>query len=299
MNGDNTDLIAEQTPRFLELLNNIQSETEKVSEFVSSFRSTLIDDGALQAQSEGVSLLSLKSHLLLDYVINLVKVISHRLEAKPLSLLHSDVIEQMIRERVVLEKIKPLELKTKYQIDKLVTLATTGSENIHHPLSYKPNPSNLMPREGLSLGSEGDAAGVYRPPRISAVPGIIGSAGEVREEGRDRERRRALQSSLIRDLREEVGDTPQEIAAREDSRSVRVADRRREREKYEEDNFMRVTVSKKQRRQEKSSRSEMESIMDFGRTEFSEEGELKVRGQNRPRGDRKRKTSGRAKRKKH
>ena len=72
-----------------------------------------------------------------------------------------------------------------------------------------------------------------------------------------------------------------------------------EREKYEEDNFMRVTVSKKQRRQEKSSRSEMESIMDFGRTEFSEEGELKVRGQNRPRGDRKRKTSGRAKRKKH
>ena len=299
MNGDTTDIIAEQTPRFLEVLNNIRSETDKVSVFVTSLHSALSDEGALESQSEGISLLSLKSHLLLDYVINLAKLILHRLEGKPLSLMQSDVIKQMVRERVVLEKIKPLEMKTKYQIDKLVTLATTGFESMHRPLSYKPNPSNLMPREeGLSLGNEGDAGGVYRPPRISAAPGIVGSAGEVREEGRDRDRRRALQSSLIRELREEVGDTPQEIFAREDARSARVAERVRERERYEEDNFMRLTVSKKQRRQEKITRSEMESIMDFGRTEFSEDGNLEVRGQ-RPRGDRKRKASGRAKRKKH
>ena len=297
MNGD---LIAEQTPHFLEVLNNIRSETDKVSDFIVSYHSALSDEGALESQSEGISLLSLKSHLLLDYIINLTKVMLHRLEGKPLSLLHSDVIEHMVRERVVLEKIKPLELKTKYQIDKLVTLATTSSENIHHPLSYKPNPSNLMPREeGLSLGNEGETGGVYRPPRISAVPGIIGSVGEAREEGRDRDRRRALQSSLIRELREEVGDTPQEVSAREDSRSAKVADRMRERERYEEDNFMRLTVSKKQRRQEKGARAEMESIMDFGRTEFSEDGNLVLRGQKRLRGDRQRKASGRAKSKKH
>ncbi|KAI6650622.1 Neuroguidin [Oopsacas minuta] len=151
--GEDEDIVAEHTPRFLELLSNIKTETDKAKEFVSSFHSSSSEDSALETQSEGISLLSLKSHLLLDYIINLTKVILHKLEAKPLSLVHSDVIDQLIKERVVLEKIKPLEMKTKYQIDKLVTLATRGSTSNHHPLSYKPNPSNLMPRkEGLSLG---------------------------------------------------------------------------------------------------------------------------------------------------
>ena len=266
-------------------------------EFVSSFHSTLHDDGILESQSEGISLLSLKSYLLLDYNINLSKVILHKVQGKPLSLLHDDVINQLIRERVVLERIKPLEMKTKYQIDKLVTLATTGTVSSTHPLSYKPNPSHLVPREeGLSLGGEGESegTGVYKPPRISAVPGIVGTVGEMREEGRDRDRRKALQSSLIRELREEVRDTPQEISAREYSRSEKVAEKRLERERYEEDNFMRLTVSKKQRKQEKSVRTEMDSIMDFGTTEFSEDGQLRMKG-----GRGKRKASGRAKKKRH
>ena len=294
MNTDTEEDIAEDTPCFLELLDNIKTEIDKVREFVSRFHSTLSDDGILESQTDGISLLSLKSFLLLDYNINLSKVILHKVQGKSLSLLHDDVIDQLIRERVVLEKIKPLEMKTKYQIDKLVTLATTGSVSSSHPLSYKPNPSHLMPREGLSVGGEGEETGVYRPPRISAVPGIVGTVGEMREEGRDRDRRKALQSSLIRELREEVRDTPQEISAREYSRSEKVAEKRMERERYEEDNFMRLTVSKKQKRQEKSVRSEMDSIMDFGRTEFSEDGQLKMRG-----GRGKRKTSGRAKKKRH
>ena len=294
MNTDTEEDIAEDTPCFLELLDNIKTEIDKVREFVSRFHSTLSDDGILESQTDGISLLSLKSFLLLDYNINLSKVILHKVQGKSLSLLHDDVIDQLIRERVVLEKIKPLEMKTKYQIDKLVTLATTGSVSSSHPLSYKPNPSHLMPREGLSVGGEGEETGMYRPPRISAVPGIVGTVGEMREEGRDRDRRKALQSSLIRELREEVRDTPQEISAREYSRSEKVAEKRMERERYEEDNFMRLTVSKKQKRQEKSVRSEMDSIMDFGRTEFSEDGQLKMRG-----GRGKRKTSGRAKKKRH
>eukprot|EP00800_Vazella_pourtalesii_P014207 TRINITY_DN3567_c0_g3_i1.p1 TRINITY_DN3567_c0_g3~~TRINITY_DN3567_c0_g3_i1.p1 ORF type:complete len:117 (+),score=44.53 TRINITY_DN3567_c0_g3_i1:154-504(+) len=116
----------------------------------------------------------------------------------------------------------------------------------------------------------------------------------MREEGRDRDRRKALQSSLIRELREEVRDTPQEISAREYSRSEKVAEKRLERERYEEDNFMRLTVSKKQRKQEKSVRTEMDSIMDFGTTEFSEDGQLRMKG-----GRGKRKASGRAKKKRH
>ena len=295
MNTDTEEIIAEDTPRFLELLHNIKTEIDKVREFVSSFHSTLQDDGILESQSDGISLLSLKAYLLLDYNINLSKVILQKVQGKPMSLLHDDVIDQLIRERVVLEKIKPLEMKTKYQIDKLVTLATTGSVSSSHPLSYKPNPSHLMPREeGLSVGVEGEGTGVYRPPRISAVPGIVGAVGEMREEGRDRDRKKALQSSLIRELREEVRDTPQEISAREYSRSEKVAEKRMERERYEEDNFMRLTVSKKQKRQEKSVRTEMESIMDFGRTEFSEDGQLRMTG-----GREKRKASGRAKKKRH
>ena len=294
---DSEDLIAEQTPRFLQLLSNLQVETDKVSEFVSSLHSALSDDGALEVQSDGISLFSLKSHLLLDYVINLARLILHKVEGMPLPLIHDDVINQMIGGRVVMEKIRPLEMKTKYQVDKLVTLATTGSVGTHHPLAYKPNPKNLMPREeGMGLVAEGGGTGAYRPPRISAMPGIVGSVGEEKEERREQDKKKALQSSLIRELREEVADTPLEFSASEQARSGRVAEKRRELERYEEDNFLRLPTSKKQRSRGNRGMNEMESIMDFGRTEFSEEGELRMKGK---KGARKKKWSGRAKKKKN
>ena len=59
----------------------------------------------------------------------------------------------------ILEKIRPLDLKLRYQVDKLIKLATTGNGNVSlincinifcvvsagsNPLHFRPNPDNLI-----------------------------------------------------------------------------------------------------------------------------------------------------------
>lgn len=80
--------------------------------------------------SSGISLLSLKNHLLLSYLQHIVALFSLKLSAK--SLTGSDraqgVVAHLVKLRVVLEKIAPLEQKLKYQIEKLVRKADQFDE---------------------------------------------------------------------------------------------------------------------------------------------------------------------------
>jgi U3 small nucleolar ribonucleoprotein protein LCP5 len=90
---------------------------------------------------DGISLLSLKHHLLLAYMQSLVLLQSHRLLGHSLTTRSpppepfnssdrgrrgadaGDLVDSMIEGRIVLEKIKLLESKMRYQIEKLVQLA--------------------------------------------------------------------------------------------------------------------------------------------------------------------------------
>ncbi|KAF8450999.1 hypothetical protein L210DRAFT_3521975 [Boletus edulis BED1] len=56
-----------------------------------------------------------------------------------------DLVDSMIEGRVVLEKIKVLENRIKYQIDKLVRIADDAPKNVtDDPLAFRPNPQNLV-----------------------------------------------------------------------------------------------------------------------------------------------------------
>ena len=90
---------------------------------------------------DGISLLSLKHHLLLSYLQSLVLLSARRAtgdsltDRTPLSSPFStvdrelrgsgagDLVDSMIEGRVVLEKIKVLESRMRYQIEKLVRVA--------------------------------------------------------------------------------------------------------------------------------------------------------------------------------
>ncbi|KAF9821596.1 hypothetical protein IEO21_00442 [Rhodonia placenta] len=90
-----------------------------------------------------------------------------------------DRVDSLIEARVALEKIKMLEGRMQYQIEKLVRVAeeaTTSNENVvNDPLAFRPNPAALMDQgsgsedeeEGVK-GAERD--GVYRPPKLAPVP---------------------------------------------------------------------------------------------------------------------------------
>ena len=90
---------------------------------------------------DGISLLSLKHHLLLSYLQSLVLVSARRAtgdslgeRTPPTSLFSTvdreargsgagDLVDSMIEGRIVLEKIKVLESRMRYQIEKLVRVA--------------------------------------------------------------------------------------------------------------------------------------------------------------------------------
>ena len=95
---------------------------------------------------DGISLLSVKSHLMVSYLQSLVLLSARRALGQSLSERNppsepfsstsrgargsgaGDRVDSMIEDRVVLEKIKVLEGKMRYQIDKLVRVAEESSE---------------------------------------------------------------------------------------------------------------------------------------------------------------------------
>ncbi|KAF8137430.1 hypothetical protein EV363DRAFT_1446281 [Boletus edulis] len=105
----------------------------------------------------------LKHHLMLFYLQSLVLLVARRAagdtleDRTPASLSFStakrdarawagvgDLVDSMIEGRVVLEKIKVLENRIKYQIEKLVRIANDASKNVtDDPLAFRPNPQNL------------------------------------------------------------------------------------------------------------------------------------------------------------
>lgn len=51
---------------------------------------------------------------------------------------------RLAENRTVLEKMRPIDQKLTYQIDKLIKTATTGVPAANDPLRFKPNPDGLV-----------------------------------------------------------------------------------------------------------------------------------------------------------
>lgn len=131
--------------------------------------------------SKGISFLEVKYHLLLQYIANLAFIIQLKLSGKRLE--SHPVIQSLIELRVMLEKMKPVEQKLKYQIDKVVRTAVVGAQDnemsnsgsalsrsagtsghlimsvclwcltsfiwiVSDPLAFKPNPMDLVSKTG-------------------------------------------------------------------------------------------------------------------------------------------------------
>lgn len=128
-------------------------------------------------------------------------------------------IDRLIEIRTVLEKIRPIDYKLRYQIDKLVKTAITGTSNASDPNSFKPNPGNLISQLGDEAAnnespSESDSddepattsshkkkssklssggSGVYVPPKLSAMHYDEGdSKAERSRKQLERAKKRAL-----------------------------------------------------------------------------------------------------------
>ena len=158
------------------------------------------------ATAEGVSLLEAKVQLMLQYNITLGLVALLKLEGKPLGghplvgefrprqmrwwgTLHARMTaawrtqlmlntrtghlseDRLCFLRTLLEKIRPIEAKLKYQLDRLVRVAVEGegAESGGDLLRHKPRAQNLLPKQGQRCGRAGQCSVVLMRLRVATV----------------------------------------------------------------------------------------------------------------------------------
>lgn len=167
-------------PQAFRLLGEMNANVFQVNQLVDDML-TKVKNGEVSTD-KGLSFLEMKYHMLLSYLINLTYVVlrkcsGERIEGDP-------SIDRLVEIRTVLEKIRPIDQKLKYQIDKLVKTTVTGTSANNDPSNFKANPDALMPKlDGADEDSDSEEddddpankskqsrkSGVYVPPKLAAV----------------------------------------------------------------------------------------------------------------------------------
>ncbi|PNJ35696.1 NGDN isoform 4 [Pongo abelii] len=264
-------------PSAVTLLKNLQEQVMAVTAQVQSLTQK-VQAGAYPTE-KGLSFLEVKDQLLLMYLMDLTHLILDK--ASGGSLQGHDAVLRLVEIRTVLEKLRPLDQKLKYQIDKLIKTAVTGSLSENDPLRFKPHPSNMMSKlssedeeEEEAEDGQSEASGKksvkgvskkYVPPRL--VPVHYDETEAEREKKRlERAKRRALSSSVIRELKEQYSDAPEEIRDARHPHVTRQSQEDQHRINYEESMMVRLSVSKREKGRRKRANvmsSQLHSLTHF------------------------------------
>ncbi len=255
--GTQADLNDEEMADFIGLLKDFKERLQLLrTQLVPLMQRAR--DGSLPSSS-GLSFLQLKYHLMLGYCSSVVYYLmlkgrSGRVEGHP-------VIKRMIRFRLMLEKIRPLESKMKFQIENLLQ-AQAADES-----GFKPNLDDMVVDSDADDGEEdGTDSNVYRAPKLAPVY-YPEDDSEISKQKRQDERRQKVlsKSRLLAELRGELDDLPEE----ESIDPVRMASRittdtkAQEREAYEEETFSRFQISKKEKRRLEQAAKPLDELDDL------------------------------------
>ncbi|XP_054667483.1 neuroguidin [Grus americana] len=209
-----------------------------------------VGGGRLRTE-KGVSLLEVRAQALLQYLQDLALLLAAKTRGGTLGALPA--LPRLLETRLVLEKLRPAERRLKYQLEKLLRAGGRGGGGDDDPLRFRPAPANMEEEgEEEEEGGGAKAPGLgggrrYVPPRL--VPVQYDAVGQERERrAREAARRRALSGSVIRELREELGDAPHQVGGDEGGASAtpRHAQMRR---RYEEAMLVRLRESRRERAQ--------------------------------------------------
>merc|ERR1712226_1689047 len=108
----------------------------------------------------GISLIQLKNVALMAHNANLLQIVDLKLRGE--SIKESSTVDRLLETRVLMEQVKPLEVKLKYQMERLLKLTTTSNVDVNNEsrsekaLSYKPNLSKLMAVKSNQKKNRGD-----------------------------------------------------------------------------------------------------------------------------------------------
>ncbi|EPZ33023.1 Sas10 domain-containing protein [Rozella allomycis CSF55] len=257
------DMLQKEAPELLSLFVDFKKYLGEIRNTLEPLM-TRVKNGEIQT-SKGLSFLEVKYQLLLSYCTNisfylLLKARGKRVKDHP-------VIDRLVELRIILEKMKPMEMKLKYQIDKILKSSLEKND----PLQFKANVDNLEVNEEESEKEENQ---VYKAPKIAPMHFNDKTTKEEKKERLMKEK--AMKSRLLKDLREEFSERPEEIKDNFEDDEDEEMKRLKEKLLYEEENFNRLILSKKEMKKLNSKqklRNDLSQLDDFGDTSFLDEKE--------------------------
>ena len=104
----------------------------------------------------------------------------------------------------------------------------------------------------------------YVAPKVAPMHYEEDTLEARKQRALDKAKKRALSSSLIRELRNEFDDAPEEISEVTVGRK-KLNKKQDERTRYEEDNFVRLNLTRKEKRREEGPNHGLLTVSDLGR----------------------------------
>lgn len=257
----------------VELIKELKTKLDVVQKQLEPLITKVRESGF--STHEGLTYLETKYQLLLSYCMNIIFFLT--LKSSGQSVEDHPVIEYLVEQRKLLEKVKPIDDRMKNQIDRLISLANSASseettdkmeedESESEEESSKPNLADFMDDDDdLSEDSSIDESSdeeqsksqkkeeLYVAPKLMAVSTNLDQREKKLskyEKKKEQLKQRLIDSGIIQDFAEEYGDAPilrdsNSGIKNNASKAVKFA---KEVEEYEANNLKRVHLTKQQRK---------------------------------------------------
>ncbi|TKY74418.1 Neuroguidin protein [Spatholobus suberectus] len=250
-----------EAPRLAALLKEMKEGLDTVRRKIQSLTAK-VKEGQYPT-ADGFRYLEAKNLLLLNYCQSLVYYLLRK--AKGLSIEDHPVVRSIVEIRLYLEKIRPIDKKQQYQIQKLMQAsenATRSDIQSKEPVAsnknedvskYRPNPDMLVSKLDLTSQDGNDS---YQPVKFAPTSMDLDKASKHERNASRREKeilKQSKQSDYIRTLMNDMEEKPEEI--RDFEGASREVDgyiaKMEERARQEEELFTRVPLTKQERKREK------------------------------------------------
>ena len=291
-------MLERDAPELIQLLHEFKDKVEVIKNQLLPLLDS-IDAGQLLTK-DGLSYLQVKFHLLLSYCTDIVFYLLLKVSGKPVK--GHPVIDELLRLRVILTKLGPVDKKLSYQVSKLLRLAHSGASTsggstekavarddmVSDPLMFKPSLGSLRGHtrndvrkaragntKARARGGSGSDSGyesecesdeaeseyededelaeemaAFVAPKVTAV-NLGGAHDESSLDKKARKLQRKLKNSaMLRKLKDEFADRPEEVVNPGVVDLEFLDKATAERIKYEEENFTRLVMTKKQKNEQ-------------------------------------------------
>ncbi|CAH9105184.1 unnamed protein product [Cuscuta epithymum] len=269
--------VGSQAPQLIEVLKDMKAGLDTVRSKVQALTSKV--KGNQFPTSDGISYLEVKHLLLLNYCQSLVYYLLRK--AKGMSIDGHPVVRSLVEIRLFLEKIRPIDKKMQYQIQKLTRVSETAAEKSvstdkgsnttqEDLLKYRPNPE-LMTSKRIAE----DSNGIYKPPKFA--PAIMDEGKTSRQERnalrKEKEMlRQSKQNTYVKELINDIEGKPEEWReSGAESRELRqYMDKMEKRDRKEEDLFNRAPLTKLEKKQMKRLKKSQNGLQGLTESFFDE-----------------------------